>query len=74
MRLLKFNKYTLLYISFSIGILNEISSMQIKIISQLSEKILTASCEDWTHDPWFTRPVLYHWAKQAILPHNNIIL
>ena len=25
----------------------------------------TASCEDWTHDPWFTRPVLYHWAKEA---------
>ena len=24
-----------------------------------------ASCEDWTHDPWFTRPVLYHWAKEA---------
>ena len=26
-----------------------------------------ASCEDWTHDPWFTRPVLYHWAKEAFL-------
>ena len=25
-----------------------------------------ASCEDWTHDPWFTRPVLYHWAKEAV--------
>ncbi len=20
---------------------------------------------DWTHDPWFTRPVLYHWAMEA---------
>ena len=26
-----------------------------------------ASCEDWTHDPWFTRPVLCHWAKEALL-------
>ena len=25
-----------------------------------------ASCEDWTHDPWFTRPVLCHWAKEAL--------
>ena len=24
-----------------------------------------APCEVWTHDPWFTRPVLYHWAKGA---------
>ena len=28
---------------------------------------ITASCEDWTHDPWFTRPVLCHWAKEALL-------
>ena len=20
---------------------------------------------DWTHDPWFTRPVLYHWTMEA---------
>ena len=26
-----------------------------------------ASCEDWTHDPWFTRPELCHWAKDAPL-------
>lgn len=26
---------------------------------------IAASCEDWTHDPWFTRPVLCHWAKEA---------
>ena len=26
-----------------------------------------ASCEVWTHDPWFTRPVLYHWAKEATI-------
>ena len=31
---------------------------------------IPASCEDWTHDPWLsdgqhTRPVLYHWAKEA---------
>ena len=27
----------------------------------------TAPCEIWTHDPWFTRPVLCHWAKGAAL-------
>ena len=26
---------------------------------------LPASREDWTLDPWFTRPVLYHWAIEA---------
>ena len=30
-----------------------------------------ASCEDWTHDPWFTRPVLYHWAKEALYVHKD---
>ena len=25
----------------------------------------TASTEVWTQDPWFTRPVLYHWAIEA---------
>ena len=25
----------------------------------------TASREDWTLDPWFTRPVLCHWAIEA---------
>ncbi len=29
------------------------------------DKRVCASCEVWTHDPWFTRPVLYHWAKEA---------
>ena len=24
-----------------------------------------ASNENWTHDPWFTRPVLCHWAIEA---------
>ena len=33
-------------------------------------RTIPASCEDWTHDPWLsdgqdTRPVLYHWAKEA---------
>ena len=32
------------------------------------EKNHNASCEVWTHDPWFTRPVLCHWAKEA---HEN---
>ena len=37
-----------------------------------------ASREDWTLDPWFTRPVLCHWAIEAcfasvlILPECNI--
>ena len=31
-----------------------------------------ASCEVWTHDPWFTRPVLYHWAKEALLTRCQI--
>ena len=26
-----------------------------------------ASSEVWTHDPWFTRPVLCHWAIEALL-------
>ena len=26
---------------------------------------MIASTEDWTQDPWFTRPVLYHWATEA---------
>ena len=30
-----------------------------------------ASYEDWTHDRWFTRPALYHWAKGA---HNLMAL
>jgi hypothetical protein len=30
----------------------------------------TASYGDWTHDPWFTRPVLYHWAKEASAQHS----
>ena len=29
------------------------------------KKKITASSEDWTHDPWFTRPVLCHWAIEA---------
>ena len=28
-------------------------------------KKMFASTEDWTQDPWFTRPVLYHWATEA---------
>ena len=28
-----------------------------------------ASSEVWTHDPWFTRPVLYHWAIEAHTLH-----
>ena len=28
-------------------------------------KKYTASSESWTHDPWFTRPVLCHWAIEA---------
>ena len=30
-----------------------------------------ASCEVWTHDPWFTRPVLYHWAKEALVAERG---
>ncbi len=30
-----------------------------------AQKTNCASWEDWTPDPWFTRPVLYHWAKEA---------
>ena len=26
---------------------------------------IDASSEIWTHDPWFTRPVLCHWAIEA---------
>ena len=33
----------------------------------------TASCEDWTHDPWFTRPVLYHWAKEAHISRRKFL-
>ncbi len=29
------------------------------------KKIELAPSEVWTHDPWFTRPVLYHWAIEA---------
>ena len=28
-------------------------------------KKILASSEVWTHDPWFTRPVLCHWAIEA---------
>ena len=38
-------------------------------LTQLNKSFIppkNASCGDWTHDPWFTRPVLYHWATQAI--------
>ena len=34
-------------------------------INQQQNYLANASYEDWTHDPWFTRPVLYHWAKEA---------
>ena len=36
------------------------------------KRLPTASCEDWTHDPWFTRPVLYHWAKEAAILQGKI--
>lgn len=47
----------------------------------LGVKKKAASCEVWTHDPWFTRPVLYHWAKEApvgtalkiVLPVRGVI-
>lgn len=32
---------------------------------RISWRKISASCEVWTHDPWFTRPVLCHWAKEA---------
>ena len=32
-----------------------------------SIKFLFASNEDWTHDLWFTRPTLCHWAIEAFL-------
>ena len=28
---------------------------------------MSASNEDWTHDLWFTRPTLCHWAIEAIM-------
>ena len=31
----------------------------------IHEKIDCASNEDWTHDLWFTRPTLCHWAIEA---------
>ena len=31
------------------------------------EKKMFASNEDWTHDLWFTRPTLCHWAIEAFL-------
>ena len=32
-----------------------------------SIKFLFASNEDWTHDLWFTRPTLCHWAIEALM-------
>ena len=33
--------------------------------SSLNNEEMIASSEVWTHNPWFTRPVLYHWAIEA---------
>ena len=35
-------------------------------------KKINASREDWTLDPWFTRPVLCHWAIEATLSTIDI--
>ena len=32
-----------------------------------------ASNEDWTHDLWFTRPTLCHWAIEAFIKANCTI-
>ena len=37
----------------------------ILLLGNYAHKKVDASWEDWTPDPWFTRPVLYHWAKEA---------
>ena len=34
-------------------------------------KNFTASSGSWTHDPWFTRPVLCHWAIEAWYVSDN---
>ena len=41
------------------------------ILWQIKSKRI-ASCEVWTHDPWFTRPVLCHWAIEATLSTIDI--
>ena len=38
------------------------------------EKKMFASNEDWTHDLWFTRPTLCHWAIEAFLISSLKIL
>ena len=38
------------------------------------KKEKTASSEIRTHDPWFTRPVLCHWAIEAHFPAKVIIV
>ena len=37
-----------------------------------NEDNLTASREDWTLDPWFTRPVLCHWAIEAYRRNGRV--
>ena len=37
------------------------------LVKVCENEMINASCEDWTHDSWFTRPVLYHWAKEAVI-------
>ena len=42
-------------------------------IFKMEIRKIFASNEDWTHDLWFTRPTLYHWAIEAfyVLCHGN---
>ena len=41
------------------------TSTQIKTKVIEEKKKFLASTEVWTQDPWFTRPVLCHWAIEA---------
>ena len=60
--------------------LENVKKKSVKTIWFLNNKMMkkkkkkhTASSESWTHDPWFTRPVLCHWAIEAdLIMHANL--
>ena len=37
-----------------------------------NQNVYVASSEVWTHDPWFTRPVLCHWAIEAYRRNGRV--
>ena len=53
---------------FELNLFQNATFRSTRIIFKISEitRKKNASDGDWTHDPWFTRPVLYHWATQAV--------